>query len=190
MILNGIVVQGNRAWQNMCFEEYRGIMRFEAWPTWSESEFKDLNSYINYLYIGYYPEVISELGFAKKYVRECLKNNIKIRILAIESDSERPIWKAKKPEMHYLGYECASPIGDYFSHTGDDFNLCNLTDYPEYEKYKEKLNGYGLFDDIETLKDCMEVRERLFKKGELEYLCDYTEYIRVSEIEIMHLLAL
>ena len=77
---------------------------------------------------------------ARRYVSMCKSLNFDIRILFIESDYSREIWKEEKPKGIFLGYEVSEiPLGI--------MTLYDLHNSKRFEKYRTLLNENGLFSN-------------------------------------------
>lgn len=125
-----------------------------------------------------YVDVCIDIHFIEKYIELSKLNNIKFRMLVCETEKEKPqiqnmVWNTK-----FIGYDYAYLGGSYYSAVLND--ICSER-IEQFSKYK--LNSYGLFDDISSLKDFILQRTCYMKqcgKGTIEE-GDFVIY-KLSEI--------
>jgi len=128
----------------------------------------------------YYLDVIPTYDLLKRSVNHYLHFNIPIRILFIESEFDKPEWVGYIPKMKFIGYELGS------SEITDPTMIYEIEHcvHPEFEKFANKLNENGLFNEYETISEYENIRNRLLSEGvDIENENPY--YImRISEINI------
>ena len=109
---------------------------------------------------GYYQilEFISDEELFTRYVRLCKKHTVPIRALFIESESPFEQWKSDLPSCFFIGYEyCEIP-----------FDSQMITDFSYHEPlfaFYDKLNGYGLFNNLSDAKSYKRKYNEELEKG-------------------------
>ena len=162
---------------------YNGVARYLHFPllrcsdessktitdTMTKNIYEDLSIEHNILPLW----VINNFNLYKEYLKQCEHLNIKTRVLFIESTRQYPLWKEILPELKTIGYEIITP-------NLCDESFCWLLNSQKYKRFAEKLNQYGLFDDLETAKEFYnELKE---KEYDLIEECDGI-IARVSELK-------
>lgn len=157
--------------------DYKGVMRHgDVYST----EFAKKQIY-NEMFDKYNDWVIYDEDFAKRYVNACIEAGFRIEVMGIALENEYPLWNGQLPKMTFLGYECVDGLFSYTSY--DLYSGCNLSDCPEYEAYREKLNANKLFDDMKTLKACIDLRNEVYTDGRLEHYSENAECIGVYKVD-------
>lgn len=132
---------------------YNGVARYIHFPllrcsdelsktitdTMTENIYEDLSLEDDILPLW----VINNFNLYKEYLKQCEHLNIKTRVFFIESTRQYPLWKGILPELKTIGYEIINP-------NLCDESFCELLNSQNYKHFAEKLNQYGLFDDLET----------------------------------------
>lgn len=181
-IPNGFLIQSldktNAGIKNF---KYSGINAFHQFPLSSvndvvckklteEQQIKTCGS-------GYrFMEFISDKDLFDRYIETCHSLKINIRVLFLESNYSGEVWQDTLPKMNFIGYEyCPVPI--------DEQIITDLDWCPNFSKFWNRLNEYGLFktyedairfkreyDDLYCKKIIGdgEINSYLFKVSELE----------------------
>lgn len=127
-----------------------------------------------------YVDVSNDILFIEKYKEVSIINNIKFRMLMCETEKEKPqmqniFWKSR-----FIGYDYAYLGGSYYSAVLNDICSGRIEQFSKY-----KLNRFGLFDDINRLKDFISHRDYYMKQCSEEIIerGDFVIY-KLSEIII------
>ena len=105
-------------------------------------------------------EFISDLDLLKRYVDCCLKHNINIRILFVESCYLYEEWKEPLLETVFLGYEyCPIPI--------DEQIISDLDWYKPFSRFWYKLNKNGLFNTYDEVLDFKNTYDLAWRNNEI-----------------------
>ncbi|MBR6801372.1 MAG: hypothetical protein IKM61_06445 [Eubacteriaceae bacterium] len=127
------------------------------------------------------PEFVSDYGLLKRYVMECVKREIGVRILFAESEYSEETYNGDLPVKEFLGYEyCPVPI--------DCQIITDLDLYEPFWKYHRLLNRSGLFDSYEEVISFAEEYCSEFDKGNIGD-GEIDAYIfKVYEIDVKNIL--
>ena len=191
---NGLIVQDLRnkidTRQDM---PYCGIASYMGEPLYllkdeiSKELSKTISSLVSYLYwvdqngtLCDLLEVIPKYDLAIKYIKHCREDfDIPIRLLFVESECPMPTWEGPLFPMTCLGYEMGS------SEIDDPTMIYEIANcvHPEFERFQNRLNNNGIFDDYETISEYMSIRKKLLLEG-VDIENDNTYYImKISEID-------
>ena len=126
-------------------------------------------------------EFISNSDLLYRYVLACVRLNIPIRVLFIESTYPFEKWKETLPSMRFIGYEyCEIPF--------DSQIITDLDWYEPFKKFHNILNEYGLFA---TLEDALRFKSEYdyeFDKGHIGDGEMSTYVCKVYEVDINKML--
>ena len=198
MILNknGLIIQDlERKLETHQNKPYWGIAAYKTEPLYpwqdidevsrhlSKSIFSLVNNHYNVDENGrehYTLDVIPTYDLSSRYIKHCQYLELPIRLLFVESTFYDPIWEGPLFPMNFLGYEMGS------SEIGDPTMIYEIANcvHPEFQKFQNKINQNGLFDDFETISEYVDIRNRLLSEG-IDIENDNPFYImKISEINI------
>lgn len=150
---NGIIIQELSHPTNFVTDfNYEGLNAYYQDPLscLNNAECKKLSRLISYRSNEdgtYTPlEFVASTELAVKYIAQCRKMNLSMRVLFVESEYGDEVWDDVLPQMQFLGYEY-SPI------PLDSQVVTDFCWYKPLQNHVSKLNGAGLFRTLEDVSE-------------------------------------
>lgn len=122
-------------------------------------------------------EFISDSSLLFRYIVECQRHNIPIRLLFVESDYAQEVWTAPIPPMKCIGYE-------YNTIPLDSQIITDLAWYGPFSAFLKHTNPYGLFPSMEEVRSFKNAYDQAFAQGEIGDGGMETHIFRLSEVKI------
>ena len=105
-------------------------------------------------------EFISDPNVLLRYIKACLKHDIPIRLLFVESDYSEELWTGPEIPKKILGYEYNTiPI--------DNQIVTDLSWYRPLSSFLKGLNPMGLFASIEDVMFFKLAYDQAYDRGEI-----------------------
>ncbi|HBL85011.1 MAG TPA: hypothetical protein DDZ99_08980 [Clostridiales bacterium] len=184
---NGFVIQQTdlpAIWLYELTINYHGISAFTDSPLiryerYTECRVVQKEAWSRDIGNGLYEELnfISNSDLLYRYIGQCKRFNIPLRLLFIESEMDAQIWSEPLPEMKFIGYEyCECPF--------DSQVITDFSWHEPFQKYRDKLNEYGLFSTLEDTQDFKMDYDKAFQEGIIGDGEMETYIFRVSEVSL------
>ena len=169
---NGVIVQAIEdpyAEHSHCSSDdtpqhtYQGLANYTSWPLQNmkdplSAELTELleASWVRPHFDEYAIRTITEKELLQAYVHHCCTLGIRVRLVEIQSNVVLPYSFIQIPKVNkrFIGYEYVR-LTDRQQVQSPIFQGNDISDHDEFFQYKQNLNSYGLFEDINDLDDCL-----------------------------------
>ena len=117
-------------------------------------------------------DVCNDIDYINLYRDLSEKNKIDFNILLCETDRSYPVFDKECASKEFLGFDYAYSGGSYYSAVLNDIVSNRIEEFRTL-----KLNKYGLFGNIDSLKEFIKQREAFIKKSDTRFeLGDFIIY--------------
>ncbi len=182
---NGFIVQSNEYTVHHQNEYYKGISIRRSWPITDHSmeELLDDIWSINYLdwYNRYEKKSLDALdeNMLKKYLDECHKQGIIVRILYVDICQINETNSFSIPESIVKNNPNLIEMGYDLMYSGSSDNYYSAVNDEEWllieGRFMDKLNSYGLFSNIEDLEEYIQFRKVNETNNAIEPITDFVK---------------
>jgi len=187
-IQNGVIIQDlNSPTDFMTNVKYLGANAYHQHPLCNvnDTECKLITKEVfsKKLDDGFYQslEFISDKNLLLRYIKLCERHDIPIRVLFIESEYQFERWTEEKPACKFIGYEyCEIPF--------DSQMITDFSWYTPLHCFYDKLNKFGLFDNISDAEEFKNKYDREFEEGNIGDGEMDTFICKISEVDLNQLL--
>lgn len=162
---------------------YQGLIAYDLFPLihFHDLESRELSQKQHCLRNDYglleMRELISDPNLLRRYVSECKKKGIRIRLLFLESQYQDEIWSGKAVQKRTLGYEY-SPV------PFDEQIISDLDWFSGLADFLPKLNKFGLFERLEDAQAFVERYDKLLLTGNLGDGLETAFLFRISIVAV------